>query len=151
MIIEFSVANFLSFKDKVTFSMLANSSDGLNDNYIEVNNRKILKTSAIYGANASGKTNLIKAFTAAILMIRKSNNRQVGEKLMEMEPFAFDENSKTEPCEFEFVFYAKGNKYVYGFIADKEKIYEEYLEKPGSHKAHKLLHTTYHKREKYKD
>ena len=39
MIIEFSVANFLSFKDKVTFSMLANSSDGLNDNYIEVNNR----------------------------------------------------------------------------------------------------------------
>ena len=60
MIIEFSVANFLSFKDKVTFSMLANSSDGLNDNYIEVNNRKILKTSAIYGANASGKTNLFK-------------------------------------------------------------------------------------------
>ena len=81
MIIEFSVANFLSFKDKVTFSMLANSSDGLNDNYIEVNNRKILKTSAIYGANASGKTNLFKILTIVISMLRNSNYINVNSKL----------------------------------------------------------------------
>lgn len=56
MIIEFSVTNFLSFKDKVTFSMLADSKDNLQDNYVIKDNRKILKTTAIYGANASGKT-----------------------------------------------------------------------------------------------
>ena len=129
MLVEFSVKNFMSFKDKVTFSMEAATGKENEENIIDIQNinERILKSTAIYGANASGKTNLIKAFTAAILMVRKSNNRQVGEKLMEMEPFAFDEKTKKEPCEFEFVFYAKGMKYIYGFIADKEKVYEEYL------------------------
>ena len=129
MLVEFSVKNFMSFKDKVTFSMEAATGTENEENIISIPNinERILKSTAIYGANASGKTNLIKAFTAAILMVRKSNNRQVGEKLVEMEPFAFDEKTKLEPCEFEFVFYVKGMKYIYGFIADKEKVYEEYL------------------------
>ena len=124
MLVEFSVKNFMSFKDKVTFSMEAATGTENEENIISIPNinERILKSTAIYGANASGKTNLIKAFTAAILMVRKSNNRQVGEKLMEMEPFAFDEKTKVEPCEFEFVFYANSMKYIYGFIADKEKV-----------------------------
>ena len=129
MLVEFSVKNFKSFKDKVTFSMESATGTENEENIISTPNinEKILKSTAIYGANASGKTNLMNAFTAAILMIRKSNNRQVGEKLIEMEPFAFDEKNKLEPCEFEFVFYIKGMKYIYGFIADKERVYEEYL------------------------
>ena len=109
MLVEFSVKNFMSFKDKVTFSMEAATGKENEENIIDIQNinERILKSTAIYGANASGKTNLIKAFTAAILMVRKSNNRQVGEKLMEMEPFAFDEKTKKEPCEFEFVFMQK--------------------------------------------
>jgi hypothetical protein len=119
----------MSFKEKTTFSIEAGIGSENEENIITLknSNERVLKTTAIYGANASGKTNLIKAFTAAIMMIRKSNNRQVGEKLIEMEPFAFDEKAKIEPCEFEFIFYANSNKYVYGFIADKDKIYEEYL------------------------
>ena len=73
MILEFSVANFLSFKDKVTFSMLANATNGLDDNYIISNDRRVLKTNAIYGANASGKTNLFKILTIVISMLRSSN------------------------------------------------------------------------------
>ena len=131
MLVEFSVKNFKSFKDKVTFSMEAATGTENEENIISTPNinERILKSTAIYGANASGKTNLMNAFTAAILMIRKSNNRQVGEKLIEMEPFAFDEKTKLEPCEFEFVFYIKGIKYIYGFIADKQRVYEEYLYK----------------------
>ena len=116
MLVEFSVKNFMSFKDKVTFSMEAATGKENEENIIDIQNinERILKSTAIYGANASGKTNLIKAFTAAILMVRKSNNRQVGEKLMEMEPFAFDEKTKKEPCEFEFVFLCKRNeKYIW--------------------------------------
>lgn len=129
MLVEFSVKNFKSFKEKVTFSMEAATGTENEKNMINIPNinEKILKSTAIYGANASGKTNLINAFSAAILMIRNSNNRQVGEKLIEMEPFAFDEETKLQPCEFEFVFYMKGIKYIYGFIADKERVYEEYL------------------------
>lgn len=126
MIIEFSVANFLSFKDKVTFSMLANSSDGLNDNYIEVNNRKILKTSAIYGANASGKTNLFKILTIVISMLRNSNYINVNSKLP-IVPFNFDKDMAKKSSEFEIRFIASGVRYVYGFIADTTNVYEEYL------------------------
>lgn len=126
MIIEFSVANFLSFKDKVTFSMLANNSDGLNDNYIEVNNRKVLKTSAIYGANASGKTNLFKILTIVISMLRNSNYINVNSKLP-IVPFNFDKDMAKKPSEFEIRFIASGVRYVYGFIADTTNVYEEYL------------------------
>ena len=129
MLIQFSIKNFMSFKNKVVFNMEANSGDELIENiiYSKNINEKILRTTAIYGANSAGKTNFIKAFTAAILMIRKSNIRQPGEKLMEMEPFAFDEKTKNELCEFEFVFVKNNNKYIYGFSANKENIYKEYL------------------------
>ena len=98
-----------------------------NENVVNLLNEKILKTAALYGANASGKTNLVNAFTAAILMIRKSNTRQLGEKLVEMVPFAFDNQTKNKPCEFEFIFITNGTKYIYGFSADRDKVYEEYL------------------------
>lgn len=127
MLLEFSVKNFLSFKEKTTFSMEAAIENENEENIILKDNERILKTTAIYGANASGKTNLIKAFSSAIMMVRLSNSRQPGEKLVQMSAFEFDEKTKNEPSEFEFVFIANGKKYIYGFSADKDKIYEEYL------------------------
>ena len=126
MILEFSVTNFLSFKDKVTLSMLANQTSGLNDNYIICNDRKILKTVAIYGANASGKSNLFKVLTNVIIMLSNSNNFRPDVKLPII-PFMFDKRMQDKPSEFEIKFITKNVRYVYGFIADKNKIYEEYL------------------------
>lgn len=126
MIIEFSVKNFLSFKERVTFSMLANSNKGLDDNYVEYNDKKILKTSAIYGANASGKTNLFQILASVIYMLRNSNNFNMNSKLL-IAPFKFDKKTINKPSEFEIKFIAENIRYVYGFIADSKKIYEEYL------------------------
>ena len=126
MIIEFSVTNFLSFKDRVTFSMLANASSGLDSNYVVVNDKKILKTAAIYGANASGKSNLFKILTNVMFMLSTSNNRDINAKLPII-PFKFDKESLNKPSEFEIKFITDNIRYVYGFIADKNKIYEEYL------------------------
>ena len=70
MLIEFSITNFLSFKEKTTFSMLASSDNTLEDNYINVGNEKLLKATAIYGANASGKSNLFKALAIIGSIIR---------------------------------------------------------------------------------
>ena len=126
MILEFSIANFLSFKDKVTFSMLANASNGLDDNYIISNNCKVLKTTAIYGANASGKTNLFKILTIVISMLRSSNITNINAKLP-IVPFKLDKNTIDKPSEFEIKFIVDDVRYVYGFIADINKIYEEYL------------------------
>ena len=61
---------------------------------------------------------------------------------MQMEPFAFDDTTKIEPCEFEFIFYANNNKYVYGFKADKDKVYEEYLYQYFSAKATRIFERT---------
>ena len=82
MILEFSIANFLSFKHKVTFSMIANATNGLDDNYIIFNDRKVLKTNAIYGANASGKSNVLKAFEFYKRFVTESfKNSQAGEAI----------------------------------------------------------------------
>ena len=126
MILEFSVVNFLSFKDKVTFSMLANATNGLDDNYIISNDRRILKTNAIYGANASGKTNLFKILTIVISMLRSSNIVNINAKLP-IVPFKFDKKTINKPSEFEIKFIVDDVRYVYGFIADTNKIHEEYL------------------------
>ena len=126
MILEFSIANFLSFKDKITFSMLANATNGLDDNYVISNDRRVLKTTAIYGANASGKTNLFKILTIVISMLRSSNNANINAKLP-IVPFKFDKHTIDKPSEFEIKFIVDEVRYVYGFIADTNKIYEEYL------------------------
>lgn len=80
MLIEFSVKNFLSFKEKVTLSMEKGIGDENPDNIFSSNNIELLKTAAICGANASGKTNLLKAITCAILMVRNSNLIPIGGK-----------------------------------------------------------------------
>ncbi len=126
MILEFSVTNFYSFKKKVTFSMIANMTNGLNDNYVVVGNNKVLKTSAIYGANASGKSNLLKILNTVILMLRNSNNNDINAKLP-IVPFKFDKKTINNPSEFEIKFLMDNIRYVYGFIADMKQIYEEYL------------------------
>ena len=126
MILEFSIANFLSFKDKIAFSMLANATNGLDDNYVISNDRRVLKTTAIYGANASGKTNLFKILTIVISMLRSSNNANINAKLP-IVPFKFDKHTIDKPSEFEIKFIVDEVRYVYGFIADTNKIHEEYL------------------------
>lgn len=126
MILEFSVANFLSFKEKVTFSMIANASNVLDDNYVTSIDKKILKTAAIYGANASGKSNIFKILNAVIMMLKGSNNFDINARLP-IKPFKFDKKCFSKPSEFEIKFIVDDIRYVYGFEADCIRIYEEYL------------------------
>ncbi len=128
MLIEFSVKNFLSFKDKVTLSMEKGKGDENLENVITNNLGDLLKTTAIYGANASGKSNILKALTCAILMVRNSNFISVGSKWDFIKPFLFDETSKKKPSEFEFIFIANHIKYRYYFSADASRVYDEILD-----------------------
>ena len=124
MILEFSVENFLSFKEKVVFSMLANGTKGLEGNYLEILDKKVLKTSAIYGANASGKSNLFKILNLVGIMIKQSTNIDINTKLP-ITPFKFDNSDGLSKFEIKFI---KNNvRYVYGFAATSKEIYEEYL------------------------
>ncbi|MBR6410197.1 MAG: ATP-binding protein [Clostridia bacterium] len=127
MLLQFSVENFRSFKDKAILSMEASSDKELPENKVEASKHRVLREAVIFGANAAGKSNIFKALTAAILMVRHSNSIQVGEALPLMVPFLFDESSSQQPCSFEFVFLIGDRKYVYGFSATQKKIAKEYL------------------------
>ena len=116
MLIEFSVMNFLSFKEKVTLSLEKESGNENEENTFVFNNEELLKTAVIYGANASGKSNLIKAFTTAILMVRNSNMIPIGGKWDILKPFLFSEDTKNGPSEFEFIFITNKIKYRYFLV-----------------------------------
>lgn len=126
MLIEFSVTNFLSFKDKNTFTMIASSDNTLKDNYVEINKEKILKTTAMYGANASGKSNLFKILVIVSNMIKHSNFFAPN-VMLPIIPFKLDKETINKPSEFEIKFLVDGIRYLYGFKADNKNVYEEYL------------------------
>ena len=142
MLIEFSVKNFLSFKEKVTLSMEKGNGDENLENVITNNITDLLKTAAIYGANASGKSNRLKAFTCAILMVRNSNLIPIEGKWNFIKPFLFDETSKKSPSEFEFIFIVNNVKYRYFFSADENKVYDEILDAYYSQKPTNIFTRT---------
>ena len=126
LILEFSIANFLSFKDKVTFSMVGDNTLELPNNYIGKDKHKILKTAAIYGANASGKSNLLKVVSLVVTMLRNSNALEEGMKLP-IVPFKKNNDAIKFPSFFEIKFVVDDIRYDYGFEADEFAVYSEYL------------------------
>lgn len=127
MLIQFRVKNFASFKEETCISFLANSGKENDDNFAAFGKNNILKCASIYGANASGKSNLLKAFTASIVFIRQSFNFIPNSENNLIVPFAFSKETVDLPSEFEYIFTCDGIKYVYGFSATKRKVCEEYL------------------------
>lgn len=127
MLIQFTVENFLSIRDKVYLSLEPSKDSEHPENLIKKGEYNAVTSAAIYGANASGKTSLFKAITIALIMLRNSNNIQVTDRLPVI-PFKLDSESKNKPTSFEFTFIASDDKkYIYGFSATAEKIVEEYL------------------------
>ena len=107
MLIEFSVANYLSFKDKVTLSMEAgNIKEYEEDNTFEVGKYRLLKSAAIYGANASGKSNLIKAMDfMQNFILNSSKDTQTGEQINN-EPFRLSTVTENQASFFEIIAFA---------------------------------------------
>ena len=127
MLLQFSVTNFGTIRDKAILSLIPSSDKQHPENLYTVKKYKGNCITAIYGANASGKSTLFQAMTVAILYIRNSNIYQLGKEIP-VTPFEFCKNPSEKPSGFEFVFVTKnGRKYVYGFSATNKKIVEEYL------------------------
>ena len=105
MLLQFQVENYKSIKNMAVLSMEASSDKEHPENVVAFGKERVLRTAAIFGANAAGKSNLFLAFTAAILMVRRSNLRQIGEPLFDVIPFKFDAETVALPTKFEFVFH----------------------------------------------
>lgn len=132
MIEEFSFENFMSFKTMTTLMMSAANIKSISpeldtDNVINVNNQtQLLKAKAIYGANASGKSNVVKAL-AAFIKIVVSSVKEDNVLSGILTPFLLSEETIQEPTFFQLVFWQDGVRYRYGFQADNEKIHAEWL------------------------
>lgn len=135
MLLQFSVENYRSYKERAVLSMEASADKVLPNNVTAFGADRLLKVATVFGANASGKSNLFIALTAAIVNIRRSNELQIGQSLFNITPFLFDEETKKKPSRFEFVFIQNGIKYVYGFAATAREVVNEYLYVYNSSKA----------------
>ncbi len=128
MLLQFSVKNYKSFKDKAVLSLEAGTNKENEANYtLTSSGDKILKGAVIFGANAGGKSNIIQALSSALMAVRCSSFNIPGGPLGKLTPFVFSEETKNAPTEFEFVFLHNGVKYIYGFSATSFLVEKEYL------------------------
>jgi AAA15 family ATPase/GTPase len=128
MLIQFNFKNFKSFKNETTLDMTATPITEHPYNLINTNNgEKYIKIAAIYGANASGKSSIIQAFSFMRDWVFMSFKNASDEENIPFKRFAFDNKSKDEPAEFEVFFQHRENEYQYGFSLDNKKIIEEWL------------------------
>lgn len=128
MLIEFRVKNFRSFQGEQVFSLVASSQKQHQNNTFKVENENLalLKTAAIYGANAAGKSNMVGAFTAMKnLVMTSATFIQRGQELP-ITPFLLGQH-ESEPIEFEVSFITQNVRYKYGFSATKDKVFGEWL------------------------
>ena len=133
MLVEFNTANFRSFKAPVCFSMEAAKLSSKYKTLDETNvfavtgSLRLLKTAAIYGANASGKSNLVKAIAFLRNFVLRSSKDSQATEPINVEPFRLSTEMEKLPSKFEVVFYAEGTKYRYGFEVDTTSVHREWL------------------------
>ncbi len=128
MLIEFSVENFRSFRKRATLSLEASTDDWLEDECVTtVAGSRLLKSSAIFGANAGGKSNFLKAMAVFRNFIRNSSKEtQQGEKIPVV-PFRLHEETESAPTVFEAIFLQNDTRYRYGFGATVDRVQSEWL------------------------
>lgn len=131
MLIEMNVANFRSFSDVQTFSLVKGKGEELvGSNSFKAglaNELELLRSAAIYGPNASGKSNFLRALrTMRLIVLESAANQQRGD-LLSVTPFRLSPDTRQAPSEFEVTFLVDGIRYQYGFSATPEQIHEEWL------------------------
>lgn len=128
MLIEFTVGNYKSFKNPVTFSMLASSLTEHRDTHVFRRHKfDLLKSSVIFGANASGKSNLFDAISFMKEFIFSSaKDMQISEKI-KTQSFKLSTETENKPSMFEIIFFIDQIRYRYGFQVTEEKVEAEWL------------------------
>ena len=137
MLCQFTVKNFKSIRDEVTFDMQAAAISEHEDRIIKDTDGELyLPVSAIYGPNGGGKSNVLEALHSLVTKVLRplyatSNNEEIAMKMKKLviEPFAFAEGTRHEPTEFELFFRTAMAEYRYELIVKKEVIEYERLDR----------------------
>ena len=143
MIAEFSIENFFSIKSvqKISFEPSADTFMSNEYSYEVKDGVRLLKVGIIYGANASGKTNILNAiefFKMLVLRMPKDRTEKTG-----VVPFMLDDTSRNEKTKMSMVFYINQSKYILSFELDAKHIYSETLIVYDSIRPTKLYNRSY--------
>ncbi|MBC8413036.1 ATP-binding protein [bacterium] len=131
MLIEFNVTNYLSIREQTTLSLVKAKAQELESTNTFDSKApatpELLRSSVLYGANAAGKSNFIKALKLMKqLVLSSASESQAGDRIPTT-PFLLDEKSHNQPSEFEVTFVSQGVRYQYGFAVTQERVMEEWL------------------------
>lgn len=133
MILEFRVENYRSFRDEQTFTLIAEDEEDSHSALVPGSEEeRVLRSAAIYGPNASGKTNLLLALRAMQqIVVNSATATQRGDEIEPIEPFRLSEEKRGSPTEFDLSFVAdkdgEKTEFQYGFRATRERVIEEWL------------------------
>lgn len=131
MLVEFRTKNFRSLRDEQVLSLVASTDKTLLDTHALATGLKaaphVLKSAVVYGANASGKSNLVKALQFMRGVVLQSAALQPGQTFDWLQPFKLDAASGSQPTAFEVTFVLGGVRYQYGFAMDAQRIVGEQL------------------------
>lgn len=139
MIISFALQNYRSFKERQVLNLHMEQGDELPQNIATPDKEKrisVVRTAAIYGANASGKSNLLRGMLAAVNLIVTSHKFDRNSDIPWYEPFQLDDRTSNAPVEFEIDFVVDGLHFRYAFAyTDKEITFEELAFYPSNKEA----------------
>jgi hypothetical protein len=134
MIIEFSVGNYSSFKDPFTLSLVAARSIKSRNGALDVDNLipidahlSLLASTVVYGPNAGGKSNLVKAAAFMCNYVQTSFLELPAGALINVQPFRLSTQTEGKPSTFEMVFLIEGRQFRYGFSVNSQKVEREWL------------------------
>lgn len=127
MLLEFTVGNYLSIKNKTTLSLFAMPIKKYKEtNILSTERYEVLKGAVIYGANGSGKSNFIKAMSTMKRLVLQSFEQPSTGKL-DITPFLLNTETEKTPSFFEAIFMVDNIRYRYGFEVDNYTIHAEWL------------------------
>ena len=124
MLLEFKCSNYRSFKSPILFSMLAGQDTSHKDNCVEFDSHRVLRSSVVYGANGSGKSNLVKAILFLKNLVLESISLQPGQ-MIRYQPHK--KSPEMQGSDFSIQFVKNKMRYSYGFTQKAEGIAEEHL------------------------
>ena len=131
MLVEFRVKNFRSMRDEQVLSLVASKDKTLGDTNVMSTGLKaapgLLRSAVVYGANAGGKSNLIKALQYMRGVVLESATAIQPGQTYGVQPFRLDDRSASEATEFEVTFIVAGVRYQYGFAMTSQRIVREHL------------------------
>lgn len=134
MLIEFTFENFRAARDEQRFSMVAGSGKEHRATHVfrspdvpkNIQAPELLRSTALYGPNASGKTNFVQALHVFRKIVTESASWAPGREIP-VTPFLFSDESASRPTTFEAIFIFEGTRFQYGFSASSKRVQEEWL------------------------